>query len=120
MIGDLIREGATGVAGQVSEPYLESAVRPDVLFPAYLGGFNLIESFYLAIPHLSWQTIVVGDPLCAPFQRNSLSRTEIDGGIDPDVGLPTFFAKRRVAQAMTENARRGGTCRQARGSRPRR
>jgi len=103
LIGDLIREGATGVAGQVSEPYLESAVRPDVLFPAYLGGFNLIESFYLAIPHLSWQTVVVGDPLCAPFQRNSLSRTEIDSGIDPEVGLPAFFAKRRVAQAMTEN-----------------
>ena len=40
-----------------------------MLFPAYLAGFNLIESFYLAIPHLSWQTIVVGDPLCAPFPR---------------------------------------------------
>jgi len=103
LIGDLIREGATGVAGQVSEPYLESAVRPDVLFPAYLGGFNLIESFYLAIPHLSWQTIVVGDPLCAPFQRSALSRADIDAGTDADVGLPSFFAKRRVEQAMIEN-----------------
>jgi uncharacterized protein (TIGR03790 family) len=96
LIGDLIREGATGVAGQVSEPYLESAVRPDILFPAYLSGFNLIESFYLAIPHLSWQTIVVGDPLCAPFARKALSRSDIDGGMDTELDLPAFFGKRRV------------------------
>ena len=96
LIGDLIREGATGVAGQVSEPYLESAVRPDVLFPAYLSGFNLIESFYLATPHLSWQTIVVGDPLCSPFSRRQLSRADIDAGLDPELDLPLYFAKRRV------------------------
>lgn len=100
LIGDLIREGATGVAGQVSEPYLESAVRPDVLFPAYLSGFNLIEAFYLAIPHLSWQTVVVGDPLCAPFTRKALSRSEIDGGTDAELDLPAFYAKRRVEAAQ--------------------
>ena len=100
LIGDLIREGATGVAGQVSEPYLESAVRPDILFPAYLSGFNLIESFYLAIPHLSWQTVVVGDPLCAPFTRKALSRSDIDGGMDSELDLPAFFAKRRIEVAV--------------------
>jgi uncharacterized protein (TIGR03790 family) len=100
LIGDLIREGATGVAGQVSEPYLESAVRPNVLFPAYLSGFNLIESFYMAIPHLSWQTIVIGDPLCAPFPRRAaLSRADIDGGVDAELDLPAFFAKRRIEAA---------------------
>ena len=100
LIGDLIREGATGVAGQVSEPYLESAVRPDILFPAYLSGFNLIEAFYLAIPHLSWQTVVVGDPLCSPFARRTLSRNDIDGGLDAELDLPAFFAKRRVEAAI--------------------
>jgi uncharacterized protein (TIGR03790 family) len=96
LVGDLIREGATGVAGQVSEPYLESAIRPDVLFPAYLSGFNLIEAFYLSIPHLSWQTVVVGDPLCAPFARRALSRGDIEGGIDSDLDLPAFYTKRRI------------------------
>jgi Flp pilus assembly protein TadD len=80
----------------VSEPYLESAVRPDVLFPAYLSGFNLIESFYLAIPHLGWQTVVVGDPLCAPFARRALSRGDIEGGTDQELDLPVFFAKHRT------------------------
>jgi len=96
LVGDLIREGATGVAGQVSEPYLESAVRPNILFPAYLSGMNLVEAFYLAIPHLSWQTIVIGDPLCAPFPRKALTQSEIDGGIDSELDLPVWFAKRRL------------------------
>jgi uncharacterized protein (TIGR03790 family) len=100
LVGDLIREGATGAAGQVSEPYLESAVRPDVLFPAYLSGFNLIESFYLAIPHLSWQTVVIGDPLCAPFARKALSRSDIEGDMDAELDLPAFFAKRRLEAAL--------------------
>ena len=98
LVGDLIREGVTGVAGQVSEPYLQSAVRPDVLFPAYLAGFNLVESFYLAIPHLSWQTVVIGDPLSTPFARKPLARAEIDAGMDAELGLPTFFAQRRLAE----------------------
>jgi Tfp pilus assembly protein PilF len=100
LVADLIREGLTGVAGQVSEPYLQSAVRPDVLFPVYLAGFNLVESFYLAIPHLSWQTVVIGDPLCTPFARRPLAKGDIDGGIDAELGLPTFFAKRRVAETL--------------------
>jgi uncharacterized protein (TIGR03790 family) len=100
LVGDLIREGVTGVAGQVAEPYLQSAVRPDILFPAYLAGLNLIEAFYLAIPHLSWQTVVVGDPLCAPFPGTRASRADIDGGIDATQDLPTFFAGRRLAQVQ--------------------
>jgi uncharacterized protein (TIGR03790 family) len=101
LVGDLIREGVTGVAGQVSEPYLQSAVRPDVLFPAYIAGFNLVESFYLAMPHLSWQTVVIGDPLCAPFARRPLARGEIDGGLDNELGLPALLAARRVAEVAS-------------------
>jgi uncharacterized protein (TIGR03790 family) len=103
LVGDLIREGVTGVAGQVSEPYLQSAVRPDILFPSYAGGFNLVEAFYLSIPHLSWQTIVVGDPLCTPFSRSSvLSRADIEGPFDDELGLPRFFAERRLRRAAEE------------------
>jgi hypothetical protein len=39
-------------------------VRPDYL-PAYHRGHNLGESFYMAMPYLSWQGIVTGDPLCS-------------------------------------------------------
>ena len=64
LTSDLLHEGATGASGHVYEPYLRFTPRPDLLFPAYLSGRNLAESYYLSIPALSWQNIVVGDPLC--------------------------------------------------------
>ena len=47
------------------ELWVAMTSRPDLLLPAYYQGRNLAESYYLAIPRLSWQNIVVGDPLCA-------------------------------------------------------
>ncbi len=100
--GDLIREGVTGVAGHVAEPYLDATIRPDILFPAYLSGFNLAEAFYLAMPFVSWQTVVVGDPLCVPFSRRTLQSSEIDPGLDPSTELPMLFSARlmRVVTAQ--------------------
>lgn len=64
LTADYLEEGATGASGHVYEPYLQTTPRPDYLIPAYLGGRTLAESYYLALPALSWQNIVVGDPLC--------------------------------------------------------
>jgi uncharacterized protein (TIGR03790 family) len=108
LTGDLIREGVTGVAGQVAEPYLGGVVRPQILFPAYLSGFNLAESFYLAIPALSWQTVVIGDPLCRPVKAPALlTRTELDPPVDQATSLPRFFSNRganniRVLYGLTD------------------
>jgi uncharacterized protein (TIGR03790 family) len=96
LTGDLIRDGITGVAGHVAEPYLSGTIRPDVLFPAYVSGFNLVESFYLAMPGLSWQTVVIGDPLCAPFKRQPPAPGDVDPGIDAATELPSFFGARRL------------------------
>jgi uncharacterized protein (TIGR03790 family) len=96
LIGDLIRDGITGVAGHVAEPFLNATIRPDVLFPAYVAGFNLAESFYLAMPSVSWQTVVIGDPLCAPFRTAMVADSDLDPGIDPATELPTFLSARRV------------------------
>jgi uncharacterized protein (TIGR03790 family) len=103
LVGDLIREGVTGVAGYAAQPTFNGVVRPQILFPAYLSGFNLVEAFYLATPSLGWQTIIVGDPLCTPFSRKPLSRSEIEDGIDEATELPAFFAKRRMAVAMAKS-----------------
>jgi len=63
LTADYLEEGASAATGHVSEPFLFATPRPEFLFPAYLGGRNLAESFYLSIPALSWQNIVIGDPL---------------------------------------------------------
>ena len=65
LTADLIHEGATGASGNVYEPYLLGCARPDRVLPAYAEGRNLAESFYLGIPFLSWQGVVLGDPLCS-------------------------------------------------------
>jgi uncharacterized protein (TIGR03790 family) len=72
LIADYIEEGVTGIAGHVYEPFLGLTPRPQLLLPAWNQGRNLAESFYLSIPGLSWQNVVIGDPLCSlapPFRR---------------------------------------------------
>jgi uncharacterized protein (TIGR03790 family) len=64
MTADYILEGVTGANGNIDEPYLIMNPRPDLLLPAYYHGRNLAESYYLSMRALSWQEIVVGDPLC--------------------------------------------------------
>ena len=65
MSADYILEGATGMSGHVDEPFLGQTPRPELLLPAYYKGRNLAESYYLSIRSLSWQNIVLGDPLCS-------------------------------------------------------
>jgi uncharacterized protein (TIGR03790 family) len=62
---DYLLEGATGVSGNVFEPFLAGCVRPEYLLPAYAQGRNLAESYYMALPFLSWQGVILGDPLCS-------------------------------------------------------
>jgi uncharacterized protein (TIGR03790 family) len=106
LAGDLIEEGATGVAGHVAEPYLDAAIRPQILFPAYFRGFNLAESFYLANPFLSWQTFFVGDPLCKPFKGAFVPQSEASPELDPDTELPRFFSDRRLTTLAGFGVRR--------------
>ena len=65
-------------------------------FLRYTTGFNLVESFYLAMPFVSWQAVVVGDPLCAPFRTKALAAGDIDSGIDRSTEVPQFLSDRRV------------------------
>jgi uncharacterized protein (TIGR03790 family) len=64
LTADYIHDGVTGASGHVAEPFLQFCPRPNILLPAYYHGRNLAESYYLAIPALSWMNIVIGDPLC--------------------------------------------------------
>jgi uncharacterized protein (TIGR03790 family) len=104
LIADYIHEGVTGIAGNVYEPYLQACARPQILLPAYVRGHNLAESFYAALPYLSWQTVVVGDPLTAPFAGPLISTEELHPPLDPATRLPRYFAARlAAAQVRSKN-----------------
>lgn len=66
--GPLVARGVTATFGNVHEPYLEFTHRPDLLVAALLRGATLGEAAYEALPVLSWQSIVVGDPLYRPLR----------------------------------------------------
>jgi uncharacterized protein (TIGR03790 family) len=106
LIGDLVHDGITGVAGHVAEPYLSATIRPEILFPAYLSGLNLAESFYMAMPFLSWQTVVVGDPLCAPFRTHVIGSDDLDAAVDPVSELPGVLSERRVSALVGAGVKR--------------
>lgn len=65
--GPLVSRGVTATVGNVYEPYLEYLHRPDLLIEALGRGENLADAAYFALPVLSWQSIVIGDPLYRPF-----------------------------------------------------
>jgi uncharacterized protein (TIGR03790 family) len=65
LAADYIHQGATAATGNTYEPYLVACARPDYLLPAYFDGRTLAESYYLSIAMLSWQGVLLGDPLCS-------------------------------------------------------
>jgi Tfp pilus assembly protein PilF len=113
LAGDLVRAGATGVGASVADPFLDGAVRPDILFPAYLAGFSLAEAFYLAIPSLSWQTVVLGDPLCRPFAGPRAAAAALDPPLDAVSQFPHEFTTRWLAAMSGPAAEPGSAEREA-------
>ncbi|MEM1084813.1 MAG: TIGR03790 family protein [Verrucomicrobiota bacterium] len=65
--GPLLAKGATATLGNVYEPLLHLTHHFDIFSRRLLDGYTLVESAYMAMPVLSWQGVVLGDPLYRPF-----------------------------------------------------
>lgn len=85
LIADLIPRGLCGGGGYVSEPQVTTATYANVLFDRYIKGFNLAESFYAACPQLFWKTVVVGDPLMAPYATPPQVHIQLPSAVLSDV-----------------------------------
>lgn len=66
--GPFIARGVAATFGNVYEPYLEFSLRPDLLLRELVAGATLGDAAFHATPVLSWQTVVLGDPLYRPFK----------------------------------------------------
>ncbi len=66
-VGALLQRGAVVTAGNVYEPTLGGTLRFDVFFDRLLKGYTVAEAALMATPWLSWQGVVLGDPLYRPF-----------------------------------------------------
>jgi uncharacterized protein (TIGR03790 family) len=65
--GPLIARGVTATVGNVWEPFLEYTHHPDILLRGLARGDTLADAAYRSIPVLSWQSVLIGDPLYRPF-----------------------------------------------------
>lgn len=65
--GPILAKGAAATVGNVYEPYLQLTHHFDILHDRLIKGYSLVEAAYMAIPALSWQNVVLGDPLYRPF-----------------------------------------------------
>ncbi len=75
---NLMRRGAAVTIGPVSEPYVTAFPHGDIFTEALLSGESIAESYWLALPQVSWQMVVLGDPLYRPF--GSKPRPSLIGG----------------------------------------
>ncbi len=96
-VGTLLGKGAAATIGFVDEPYLEGTPNLAVFFDRLLArGFTFGEAAYAAQSGLSWQTIVVGDPLYRPRGRSEEERVaELNQRRSPLVEWPLLHAANR-------------------------
>ena len=67
-VGALLQRGAAVTAGNVYEPTLGGTLRFDIFFEQLLKGRTVAEASLSATPWLSWQNVVMGDPLYKPYE----------------------------------------------------
>lgn len=68
-VGPIIAAGAAGTLGNTWEPYLQMTHHFDIFHEALTRGYTLVEAAYQSIPVVSWQGVVIGDPLYRPFSH---------------------------------------------------
>jgi len=106
--GPLLDKGAAATVGNVFEPYLQMTHHFDIFHDRLIQGHSLVEAASMAMPVLSWQGLVLGDPLYRPFAHLS-----DPGTADPDLDYKTLRnawlqwtdPEERVAKVRTAAAR---------------
>jgi uncharacterized protein (TIGR03790 family) len=69
-VGPLLDRGAAATIGNVYEPYLSGTADLAVFFSRWLRlRFSYGEAAWASLGTLSWQNLVIGDPLYRPFIR---------------------------------------------------
>lgn len=70
-VGPLLAKGATVTIGNVYEPYLAYTEDLPAFLSLWMGRrVTFGEAAWAAIRGLSWQTVMIGDPLYAPAKRD--------------------------------------------------
>jgi uncharacterized protein (TIGR03790 family) len=64
----MLEHGVAATIGPVHEPYVQGFPLPELFFASLIAGhMSLGEAYLVSLPYLSWQMVLVGDPLYQPF-----------------------------------------------------
>lgn len=64
----MLEKGVAATIGPVNEPYVQAFPLPGLFFTRLAEGYlSLGEVYLITLPYLSWQMVLVGDPLYKPF-----------------------------------------------------
>ena len=68
----MLEEGVAATIGPVNEPYVQAFPVPEIFFELLVDGYwTLAECYALSTPFLSWQMVLIGDPLYRPFKEKN-------------------------------------------------
>lgn len=102
--GPLVARGVTATFGNVFEPFLQLTIEPQMLMQALSQGWNLGDAACFATPALSWQTIVIGDPLYRPFAVPLDAQLASVESLSPELAPYVFLRKARLLEGEKKNA----------------
>lgn len=69
----ILENGAAATIGPVAEPYIQGFPLPELFFSLLTEGrLSLVEAYTVSLPYLSWQMMLVGDPL---YRMNLTTQT---------------------------------------------
>ncbi|MBN9521722.1 TIGR03790 family protein [bacterium] len=69
---NLLKKGVAATLGPVAEPYTVGFPKPAEFFGFLAAGEPLVEAHAKSVLFCSWMTVLIGDPLYAPFRRAPL------------------------------------------------
>jgi len=65
----MLEDGLAATLGPVNEPYVQAFPLPELFFTTLVDGYlSLGEVYLISLPYLSWQMVLIGDPLYQPFR----------------------------------------------------
>ncbi len=98
--GPFVAHGVTATVGNVHEPYLDWTHRPNLLLRSLSRGARLVDAAYFALQGLSWQEVLIGDPLYRPFAVPLEKQLQNVAQLSPQ--LAPYVVLRRVQQLESQ------------------
>jgi len=69
----MLEKDISATIGPVTEPYVQAFPLPEIFFGCLVSGqLTLAECYFISLPYLSWQMVLVGDPLYLPFREKAM------------------------------------------------